>query len=677
MPINRSLSRLMTAGHIDAFDALEAVFLRIERGLPQLWARPEMAALWVRLLTLKGKMEQPRYYVGFLGRSQVGKSSTLNSILKAPKDQGPGTGGAGAPMTSNVTRLHRLEPSEGQGHAVSLRFMTPDQFRQRRGVLAKNLGYNPLEQSDDAILVNLDELIHREAQSPDDESRPTGAKTEDRRYLARLLRSYRAFPQLVVEPARVVEGEYAKRKEYTNHPSEQEPWPYLLLSQVEIGYRTESISPKIELIDLPGLGARMVADDELTEAFLPQLDGALVFQSSEQVAAKEAYTLLEKLSERFRRMEGRTWMVFTRFDGLTDNHYGATADSINILDNISKTLGDNKVPHEQVLFVGNEFHKKLQDGDGRVRKPSPELLKAALDLDCDDSGQPIIPEGFKKHPVLCEAFKKVTVDGGIENIREVIGEQLAALVEAEVREAVESELGALKAALRRLVRSTEESSQLNSNGFKRAVLWKTKLQGAQQALDLDRRVIEGPTKEAVAKLQEEFRKDLLPDGYTLTKVKLRTSHKEYATVLDDSATLEYKTEVVPKVYGWVTERLRQAHAILGDLRFNGHISPLKAWEELKDRDLENLDWLKPILAFNQPPLFPPDERDVHLNDTQYRQVILRKVETLCHRAALRVQERVKGHLEDLERNLAMIQSAEDHVDTAATALFQELLKALA
>ena len=90
------------------------------------------------------------------------------------------------------------------------------------------------------------------------------------------------------------------------------------------------------------------------------------------MAAKEAYDLLATLRNRFGRMEGRVWMIFTRFDSLSKNHYGESLEAVNILDNIAKTLADNKVPSDQVLLVGNEFHRMLLDIDGRVRAPTPE-----------------------------------------------------------------------------------------------------------------------------------------------------------------------------------------------------------------------------------------------------------------------------------------------------------------
>ena len=132
-------------------------------------------------------------------------------------------------------------------------------------------------------------------------------------------------------------------------------------------------------------------------------------------------------------------------------HHRENPDAVNILDNIAKTLADNRVPHEQVLLVGNEFHKKLLEADGQVQGRIAELWRLVLNLEIDDKGQPIMPEGFLRYPVLAEAFREVIRDGGIENIRKVIGERLAALVEDEVRQAVDTELRSLRSDLRRLV----------------------------------------------------------------------------------------------------------------------------------------------------------------------------------------------------------------------------------
>ena len=94
MPVDRALSKLMTEAHAKAYDDLEAQFTKVEIGLPHLWARSEVKDLTNRLAALKQQMERPRYLVGLLGRSQVGKSTVLNSVLNAPTGQGPASSGA-------------------------------------------------------------------------------------------------------------------------------------------------------------------------------------------------------------------------------------------------------------------------------------------------------------------------------------------------------------------------------------------------------------------------------------------------------------------------------------------------------------------------------------------------------------------------------------------------------
>ncbi len=684
MPIDRSKSLLMTDELTGSFDRVEEQCLRVKQGLPQLWARDKMQEIADRIARLKEQMERPRYYVGFLGRSQVGKSSTLNSILRASPNEGPGTGGAGAPMTSNITRLFRIDPDSSTDHQLVLRFMTRAQFQRRRDDLCRYLGFRP-EDTDDAILsqlANLLALTEDPGEASADAPKPTAEKNEDRRYLARLLRSYQRYPNLVADPPRVEPGDYSKRKEYTNHPTGNEPWPYLLLSQVEVGYRTQAISPKIELIDLPGLGARLFSDDLLTETFLPQLDGALVFQSSEQVAAKEAYDLLSKLNGQFRRMEGRVWMIFTKFDGLTPDHHGSTSETTNILDNIAKTLGDNKVPHEQVLLVGNVYHAKLLGQDGRVRSPSAELVDSMLHLKLDDEGQPIIPAGFQRHSILTAAYKEFLRDGGMERVRRVIGEELATLVEEEVREQVGSELRRIRSTLAGLVRSAAEASRMDANGFRKAILWKVQLQQAQQGLVRDRAILERPTRLVMDQLNHEFINHLCPPALTLPGLRLVRAHADYSRVLREKASVLCRNELTPAVYGWITEKIQTAEHSMGAVRLDGHTSVLQAWEECKERDMGDPSWLNPLIDFDNPPLFPQPVAgepayDVQFRDTDYREAIARKVQTVCHRVALATSHRVGSHLNRMIDGLGMLQEAESHLDSAPSAIYQEILQALA
>jgi hypothetical protein len=351
---------------------------------------------------------------------------------------------------------------------------------------------------------------------------------------------------------------------------------------------------------------------------------------------------------------------------------------VNILDNIAKTLADNKVPGEQVLLVGNEFHRNLLDKEGRVQAPSPELLRVALNLDLDSENQPILPEGFKRHEALANAYREVIKDGGIGKVREVIGESLAQKVEGEVRDAVDAELRALRLELSQKLRSAEEAMKMDSGGFRRAVQWRVRLQETRQALDLKRAILEEPTTTVIKELQKEFIESLCPPSLALDRAKLPKEHRQYARVLRDQTTYRYKSELVPSVFGWVTEQFRGAHASFGDVRLNGHPNPLRAWEERHHQDLSETGWLAPVIAFDDPPLFAAaGEDEVQLDGRNYREAMVRKVETTCHRATMALSRRIKTHIDELIDGLALLNEAEEHVDTAAPAVFQEILKALA
>ena len=79
--LDRSLCLLMTEDLIDRFDDLERKFSEVRKRLPNLWDSPRLQELTSEFEKTKGLMERPRYYVGFLGRAQAGKSTTLNNIL--------------------------------------------------------------------------------------------------------------------------------------------------------------------------------------------------------------------------------------------------------------------------------------------------------------------------------------------------------------------------------------------------------------------------------------------------------------------------------------------------------------------------------------------------------------------------------------------------------------------
>ena len=270
-----------------------------------------------------------------------------------------------------------------------------------------------------------------------------------------------------------------------------------------------------------------------------------MFQSSEQVAAREAYDLLAR-SCYFVMIEwtARVWMVFTRFDALTPHHYGIDPATVNILDNIAKTLEENKVPPEQVLLVGNEFYRRI-NAEGSNPLLKSEQKSAILGLALDGEGRPLVPEGFRRHPVTtaANAFEEVIKDGGIGKMRAVIGEMLADRVESEVRTAVENELRAVRSAMHRIVRSAYEAVNLDRGGFRRAVQWKVKLQEVRRLRDGERQILESPTEKLIEDLGRELTDVLFPTTLRLDRANLRQAHLAYARVLEHQAMHKCASEL--------------------------------------------------------------------------------------------------------------------------------------
>ena len=675
MPLNRPLCALMTSYLIDDFDRLESQFDRVAKTLPHVGERDDYGKLRAELEALRLKMQQPRYYVGFLGRSQVGKSSTLNNVLAALPGEEPCTGGKGAPATSTATRIYR-NPEPAANHGCNLKFLTAEEFARRRDGLCETLNLRA-DLPNDRLVADLDARIKKAEEAPvEDEYAPKapseGDQVEDYRFFRRLLRSRAQFPDAIRKSDEEVVGDFARRAEYTNHPEGDAPWRHALLRQVEIPYRTEMISEKIELIDLPGLGARMRADDLLTEGFLHELDGALIFQSSEQVASKEAYDLLEKLGNQFPRMRGRVWMVITRADSISRVSLGYDSPT-SIFDNVAKILEDKKVPLSQVLMAGNEFHRKAKEEPGGL---PPSRVCDLLNLDRDGSGNPVLPRAFEKHPDLLAAYREVMADGGIARLRDVIGRLLAEEVEREVRDEVAKRVASIRKRLGSLVRTARDASQMSKGSFRAAVDWRVGLQLLTQDLGRDRNILEGSASAVADHLIDVFTQ-ICPSNLVISEKGIRGAHSEYAQVLEEMLRTDTLVTLLPEVHDKVSARLADLESRHGKVRLDDHDGPVGSWEERRAREEADLSCLSgPGVGFLKPDLFPGSGPPA-LNDAQYREIMPRKIRAVAHALAFGVGQRLRTHLAEMIDGLTLLRNAEGHGGGPDPRPYDEILADLA
>ncbi len=533
--------------------------------------------------------------------------------------------------------------------------MTPEQFARRRDLLCVYLGYNPESMSNPEVLADLEKLLGLRGEVVEQRDE---LKDEDRRYFARLLRSYAKYGDHYVRlPSRVEPGDFDRRAEYTNHPEDGEPRPYLLLSEVEIAYERGAIDERIELIDLPGLGARLGADDLLTKTFLPELSGALIFQSAEQVAAREAYELLHMLRNQYRRLTGRVWMVITKFDTLASEHYGQGRSS-NIFDNIRKTMEDNHVPLSQVLLVANSYHKKLLGPDGEPRAATSQQKRELLNLEDGPDGQPAPPAAFRAHAELNDAFTKVMEDGGIVRIREVIGRVLAQEVEREVRDDVREELAAVRKALTRVIAGARETSRGDDQIVLKISGWRMRLQMIVQRIghDPDRSLLEKPGIELIERLRQTFSEILCPPGLTIRPERLRAEHQDVVKVLKKEAMTFGRGEALPGIFRQVSQELAETNRQIGPVRLLGSErgptrpgrpggTPGSTTSAGSPRSSNpSTPRHRSRKATTRPPI----------NDHQYRDIMDRKIYLVIHRAIHLVGEMIRVFLESIEAELSTI-----------------------
>jgi Dynamin family len=734
MPLNRDKCRLMTDDLIGRFENLERVLARVREELPKLWAtsgsnqtgkdKPEFEPeshtpreLAEDLEEIRSLMERERYYVGFLGRSQIGKSSTLNRIVGYEI----ATSGAGKAATSTATRLYRMADEKlrddlplDEQQFVTLHFMNSEEYGRRKAELCKHL---KLKVEDEAeLLESLTAEIASMAAGKLDEL------SEDRKYFARLLRTYVKFGrEYVREPRRSEPGLFTDRHKYTNHPEDCDEWLYLLLREVEIEFATQELSPKIELVDLPGLGARLAADDQLTLGYLRMLNGALVFQSTEHVAVREAYMLVTDLRKRFDNLKNRVWMVVTKFENLTEDHWGIPADPArglagrpSILDNLAKTLEENTISDEQALLVANEFHKDLGRPGPGLRAPVPADIRTWFRLSMGPDGQPEIPKKFEDEPVLGRAYREhVLVDGGIGRLRDLIQRELAELVEAEVRAEVSKKLERVRRGLAAQVSYAHDLAQMDTGSVTNVVFWETRLQQLKQSLTRDKD-LENDGRQLKGDLLTKFQVDFCPPDLLIEADRLAEKHRRYAEALRDEA-LARSRPLLTRAYDKVSAGLKAIEAAavekrIGPVVLSGFPSPPAAWEGKKKEEMEtawvprrgggswdslqgdaatsrvaHIDgggdaqrhgWYElELRALENVELFR-DGEEVLMTDDDYRALMPKKIAAVVHQVVHTVDARIIGNLDRLERELAWIDRSKENVDRDDLTAYKRILDEL-
>src|SRR5262245_41129114 len=132
-PLLRDAGGVKAADLVEQYNALVRQLAEVGNGkFAYLLNRPDLQGIADDAKRVRDQLTRPRYRVGFLGTSQAGKSTTFNNVLQEEIAQG----GIGDATTSTITRFRRVD---GGANRFAIRFLTQDQYADRRDKLCKPL----------------------------------------------------------------------------------------------------------------------------------------------------------------------------------------------------------------------------------------------------------------------------------------------------------------------------------------------------------------------------------------------------------------------------------------------------------------------------------------------------------------------------------------------------------
>jgi hypothetical protein len=656
-PLAADSCRLMPAELVARFNELAEVARTVRDGVPRL-ARlldelaPDLAALRQRLT-------RERFPVGFLGRTQIGKSTTLNNILGVADDvnRRPSDQGNGDSTTSVITRVRGRDSGP---ESIRLFYLSEPRFRFKRDKMCESVSIDP-SLDDEKVLALLPEQEQRIAQG-----RLT-AMSEDPRYLRRLLSSYLSHRGLVGSAPQA--GKYADRFKYLNHkPADTAPSPYLLLEEALIHFQTDVIHPELELIDLPGLGAHVSIDTITSRERLLELDGALVFLSVKARTDEVAEKVFAKLREAYRGdFVGRVWLVLTNFDTLgTDFLHGSQGSNENGFDGIARLADRHRVPLEQVYLVSNYLPRTVaRDANGKLDR---RAAAAAVGFQPDE-----IPPGLDRHPGLLTAYHAIFEDGGLGRLRALLREGLLPIVHKRTQDWITQRLCEVCKRLRgplELARSRSRDDLLPDVNKCLAVVH------AQLSALSGRTTLFEPhattlRDELLRQFEERFGPGEYNDARPLDKVRKR--FRSDAEALQSSLSSSFR-DVARSVFTGVGGAFQG----LPELPVLNSASVAEAWQALAEADAgqPEASWCAGRFpGFYDEGLFEglhPDETD-GLNGKWYRELVQHKARASVQQALHLLRWRLVARLAEVDQALNDLTQIGDEAAGAARVDYDGLL----
>lgn len=669
---------------VDRFNKIDQIFSDAVATLPRFSHRDVVGRVKNELSRLAAVMVRPRFTIGFIGPSQAGKSTTVGNLLAVSKDESPAPQGTGGPTTSVPTRLiPRREPlpscPEGERHGIELKFLTQKQFQDRVSDICSILKLTYDE--DTRRLLEAARAQHGEQPH---------FMAADHRVLIGLLEAAREFPDVIQETAKVEAGVYSKRRDYATH--QDKPSKYTLLSEVLIYFVTDAMSLDIEMIDLPGLGVDKESDDRLTLAFLPQLDGAFMFQLASQVKSAEISRLAGKMRQQHSKsLGGRVWMVVTRCDDLNDLQlHGPPEDPTqpSMFCHLNETLGNQGLSEDAVIFVGNAYHKDLLAAheDGHEGVPASVRQRFPTVLKFDEQDAPVVPDRCLQYGGQVESWRRFVLEGGMPHLRETMQAKVADSVRKQTCRDVSKALDDVIHKLIGELEVAEQQSGMSVEEMRNAAVWSGKL--AVLATDV---VAEPNRLQSLVNSVDGNMEKLLDEWGMPTADQLAKNHANLAKTLARSAVDEAERET-KSVVGDVKQKIEEGMADSPCPDAAGLPTPLEYWAQQAEEYLErgqtcegsagrpgSREFRQAIFGMLETDDSPFDGRGgAQLSADEYKHVMFQKVRRVSHVFGSRLAIEVHNHLMRLADRYRAVGADVENVDTntEAYAEYRARLEAL-
>jgi hypothetical protein len=680
MPVDSQTCRYMGEKQIDSFNRCEAL---IERAWPIISATVANDSQRPDLAPVRERMRVDCIRIGFLGPSRVGKSFTVANVLGVPKEESPApAGGKGLAITSAPTRIRVLPPSSTiapGGHTLRLLYMTKAEFRRRVEAILQSHLLNPITVSYcEPLQALLDNLAEANSQTP-----VSAGGVDTFQHLIRLIRSAIQFNELLMEREedRVrLDGDFDKRADYVTDANPQFATnQYLLLREAQIDFRLPANAatidgnhfPKdLELLDLPGLGTIRAADDAVTKEFLPELQGAFMFQHASQLQDANVGILLNHLQTQYdSTLSGRVWYVVTKMDMLQDDDVRGNGTILQSVLNRVETYGLSA--QDNVILIGNgNYQNRISDAKSNAVPTNLE----GKGWQRDAQGNPVPIESMRQPPELARLYQYVLTDGGIPNLVAVINKRVRQTVQNEMRGQVDRDLKKVVVGLKSRLEAAAARAQMPIEKIRVCARWEAEFGRLRERLvGGEFGFLEKPAQQL--RLELDALVDQLIGGLNIPASEMQGRHAGLAGMLLHSAIetsafgVSGRAPLVQQAFEPVRAQVRQIQ--IESIGTGPIPRPAdKCLELLDGRFAKSNGWLKNVFSEFESDF--PGIDAIERTDT-YRGIMKRKVAAVSRAFGMRLLAEANSVIRSVESELRALAGDVNKINVVDTTEVDRLI----